>query len=281
MTAPDVSDRSTGDDSLKSAVRDHWQRETCGTRGVDDEDRRRFFAEIERERYTLEPYIPAFARFERGRDKRVLEVGVGAGTDFVNWVRAGARATGVDLTERGIALTRERLALEGLAAEELRVADAESLPFPDASFDVVYSYGVLHHSPNTARAVSEVHRVLKPGGTALVMVYHAPSWVGFALWGVHCAAKLRPWKSPRWAVYHHLESPGTKVYTVSEARELFALFSSVDARPQLSHGDLLQMRPAAKYATWYHRVAWEMYPRWLIKRTGDRFGLALLITAVK
>ena len=78
-------------------------------------------------------------------------------------------ATGVDLTQRGVDLTRERLALEGLEAE-VRVADAEALPFEDASFDIVYSWGVLHHSPNTQQAVNEVHRVLKPGGVARVMI---------------------------------------------------------------------------------------------------------------
>jgi len=69
----------------------------------------------------------------------VLEVGVGAGTDFVNWVRADAQACGVDLTPAGVALTRERLALEGLQAD-VRVADAEALPFPDGMFDIVYSW---------------------------------------------------------------------------------------------------------------------------------------------
>ncbi|MCC6751742.1 MAG: class I SAM-dependent methyltransferase [Deltaproteobacteria bacterium] len=267
-------------EELKEAVRQHWQRQPCGTRDIPTEERRRFFDEIERERYEWEPYIPAFARFERGKGKRLLEVGVGAGTDFINWVRHGAIATGVDLTEAGVALTRERLALEELRAEVLQ-ADAERLPFPDQSFDLVYSYGVLHHSPNTARAVSEVHRVLRPGGTALIMVYHVPSWVGFMLWGVHCAAKLRPWKSPRWAIFNHLESPGTKAYTHAEARELFSAFSSVNVRSQLSHGDLLLMRPAQKYQSSLARLAWTLYPRWAIKATGDRFGLGLFIEATR
>ena len=128
-----------------------------------------------------------------------MEVGVGAGTDFVNWVRNGAIATGVDLTQSGVALTGERLEIEGLEAD-VRVADAESLPFADDSFDIVYSWGVLHHSPDTPRAIEEVRRVLRPAGTALVMIYHAWSWMGFTLWWLHCAAKIRPWKSPRWAM---------------------------------------------------------------------------------
>lgn len=266
--------------TLKDAVRSHWQAQPCGTREVSPEDRRRFFAQIEHERYTWEPYIKPFARFEEGRGKRVLEVGVGAGTDFVNWVRAGAVATGLDLTEEGVALTRERLTLEGLDAE-LTVGDAERLPFPDDSFDLVYSYGVLHHSPDTPRAVKEVHRVLRPGGTARVMIYHYPSWVCLMVWGVNSVARGRPWESPREAVFRHLESPGTKVYTVAEAEALFREFSRVTARPQLGHGDLLLMPPAEKYQGRLHRLAWRLYPRALIRRLGDRLGTALMIEAVK
>ena len=265
---------------LKNAVRSHWQQQPCGTRDVSPADRRRFFDQIERERYDCEPYLRPFARFEEGRGKRVLEVGVGAGTDFVNWARQGAIATGVDLTEQGVALTRERLALEGLEAD-VRVADAESLPFDDESFDIVYSYGVIHHSPNTERAVREIHRVLKRGGTARVMIYHYPSWGCFMVWGVHSVAKGRPWESPRQAVFDHLESPGTKVYTLAEARTLFRDFTRAEVRPQLGVGDLLLMRPAEKYRNWYHRLAWKLYPRPLIRATGNHLGTMLLIEATK
>lgn len=266
--------------NLKESVKAHWERQPCGTRELPTADRRAFFAQLERERYEVEPYLKDFARFEQGRGKRVLEIGVGAGTDFVNWVRHSALATGVDLTEHGVRLTRERLALEGLRAEVLQ-ADAENLPFADETFDLVYSYGVLHHSPDTPRAIREVHRVLKPGGRARIMVYHVPSWTGWMLWGVHCLAKLRPWRSPRWAIYHHLESPGTKAYTLAEARELCAAFARVDVRAQLGNGDLLLMRPDSKYQAWPYRLMWKLYPRRFVRLTGDRFGLFLLIEATK
>lgn len=276
MSHPTVQDP----EALKDAVRRHWQAEPCGTRGASPTERRAFFDEIERDRYAWEPYLKPFARFERGRGLKLLEVGVGAGTDFINWVRNGAVATGVDLTPEGVALTRERLALEGLTAD-VQVADAENLPFPDATFDIVYSWGVLHHSPDTRRAIREVHRVLKPGGTAIIMVYHHPSWVGLMLWGLHYAARMRPWVSPRQAVFEHLESPGTKAYTVDEGRELVAMFDRADVRPQLSNGDLLLMPPAAKYQQWHHKLAWKLYPRWAVRRLGDRLGTGLLIEAVK
>jgi len=267
-------------DTLKDSVRAHWEAETCGTRGVEGGDRRAFFDQIERERYAWEPYIKTFARFERGRGQRVLEVGVGAGTDFINWVRNGAMATGVDLTDRGVALTRERVALEGFTAD-VRRADAEHLPFESDTFDIVYSYGVLHHSPHTVRAISEVYRVLKPGGTAIIMVYHLRSWTTLMLWGLHCLARGEPFKSPRRAVFENLESPGTKVYTVGEARTLFGDFSSARVWTQLAFGDLLKFRPSEKYQSGLHRALFKLYPRPLVAALGDRFGTCLMIEAVK
>lgn len=99
------------------------------------------------------------------------EIGVGAGTDFVQWIRHGARATGVDLSPNSFAECRARITAEGHPDVPLQVADAEHLPFPDDSFDVVYSYGVLHHSPDTAAAIRGVLRVLRPGGEARLMIY--------------------------------------------------------------------------------------------------------------
>jgi ubiquinone/menaquinone biosynthesis C-methylase UbiE len=271
---------ASSEQPLKAKVREHWSRQPCGTRDIPTQDRSGFFKELERERYDWEPYIRDFASFERARGKRLLEVGVGAGTDFINWVRSGAVATGIDLTEAGIALAKERLELEGLSAA-LRVADAENLPFQDESFEIVYSYGVLHHSPNTSLAVGEVRRVLQPGGTALVMVYHSPSWTAGMLWVVHCLLKGRPWRTPSWAMGRYLESPGTKAYTLAEARKLFAGFREVRCWTQLSHGDLLMMRPSEKYGSRLYRFLWRIYPRWLVRLLGNRFGTGLMVEAVK
>ena len=103
-------------DALKERVRDHWQRETCGTRYGEAADRLTWFRDIARARQTLEPYIASFARFEEAAGKRILEIGVGAGSDFTEWCRHAEHATGIDLTEAAITLTTERLALEGVPA---------------------------------------------------------------------------------------------------------------------------------------------------------------------
>jgi ubiquinone/menaquinone biosynthesis C-methylase UbiE len=133
-----------------------------------------FFREVEQHRYALEPHIPAMVDFERWRDADVLEVGCGIGTDATRFARGGARYTGVDQTNRAIGLARERFVLEGLMGTFLP-SDATVLPFSDESFDLVYSHGVVHHMTNTQEAVDEMYRVLRPGGTAIVMVYHRGS----------------------------------------------------------------------------------------------------------
>jgi ubiquinone/menaquinone biosynthesis C-methylase UbiE len=105
----------------------------------------------------------------------VLEVGCGLGTDGAQFAKAGAVYTGIDLTDAAIDLAKRRFELFQLPGT-FRVADAERLDFPDNTFDIVYSHGVLHHTPDTAAAVREVHRVLRPGGKAIVMLYHRDSY---------------------------------------------------------------------------------------------------------
>ena len=151
----------------------------------------------------------------------MLEIGVGLGADHQLFAEAGSRLTGIDLTERAIDHVRRRFEAFGLQSD-LRVANAERLPFPDQSFDLVYSWGVVHHTPDTPRAVGEAWRVLRPGGQARVMIYHRRSLVGFMLWCRYALLAGRPWRSLNSIFANHMESPGTKAYSVAEARDLFS-----------------------------------------------------------
>ena len=166
---------------------------------------------------------------------------------------------------------------------DLRVSDAENLPFHDNEFDVVYSWGVLHHSPDTAQAFREAFRVLRPGGIFKAMIYHVPSLTGFLLWIRHCLFTGRFFRTPRYAIFHHLESPGTKAYSLAEASAMLSGvgFSSIMLSTKLCAGDLLLIKPSKKYSSQIYKILWAVYPRWLIKLFGDRFGLELLITAKK
>jgi SAM-dependent methyltransferase len=211
----------------KAQVRSFWEADPCGAEHADaPEGTPEFFAEVERKRDELEPFIARFADFSMTRGQKVLEIGVGAGTDFVRFARAGADATGVDLTDHAIRLVGRRLENEGLRAELLQ-ADAERLPFPDESFDRVYSWGVLHHTPDTGRAVREAIRVLRPGGRLCVMLYARHSWVAYGLWAKHALLAGRPRRSLSDVLAHHMESVGTKGFTTRELRAMFGELEDV------------------------------------------------------
>src|SRR4051794_14441289 len=210
------------DTSNKAAVRDFWEAGPCGAKhATATEGTDRFFTEVEAARDELEPFIARYAGFAETRDREVLEIGTGLGTDLVRFARAGARVTGLDLTERAVGLVRRRLEQEGLSGRVV-VGDAERLPFADDSFDVVYSWGVLHHTPNTEQAVAEALRVLRPGGRLCVMLYARRSWVAFGLWARYALLRGRPWHSLSRVVSDHMESAGTKAYTRAELERMFA-----------------------------------------------------------
>jgi len=134
-----------------------------------------FFDEVEAHRYALEPDIVELVRFDQWAGRDVLEAGCGIATDGMRFVRAGARYTGLDFSPAALDLARRQLELRGGAAKFVHGSVAD-LPFPDESFDLVYSNGAIHHVPETQRAIDEFRRVLRAGGTAIVMVYHRRSF---------------------------------------------------------------------------------------------------------
>jgi len=161
---------------LKERVREFWQQHPCGTKFSDAAmGSQEFFERVEAHRYEKEWHIPAAANFAGTRGLKVLEIGCGMGTDGAQFAMAGADYTGIDLTDAAIELARQRFAVSGLNGNFL-VSDAENLDFPDESFDLVYSHGVLHHTPDIEAAIGEIYRVLRPGGRAVIMLYHRGSY---------------------------------------------------------------------------------------------------------
>jgi len=266
---------------LHRQVREFWDQAPCGEVYAEGDSLRERLEAQARRRYQLEPYLPGFARFPEGRGRDVLELGVGMGADHLEWARAGPRSlTGLDLTGSAVDYTRKRLALHGLGAR-LLVADAERLPFADGAFDLVYSWGVIHHSPETRAAVHEIRRVLRPGGRARVMIYHRHSLVGYLLW-LRCALLTgRPGRSLADVYARHLESPGTKAYSRREAEEMFDGFSEVAVGVQLGPGDLLLGAAGQRHRGVVLDLARRLYPRFLVRRLFSRLGLYLLIEARK
>jgi ubiquinone/menaquinone biosynthesis C-methylase UbiE len=253
--------------NLKERVRAFWQEHPCGTKFADAEPGSpRFYELVEEHRYTKEWHIPAAADFSGAAGLKVLEIGCGLGTDGAQFAKAGADYTGVDLTEAAVELAQKRFEISGLPGK-FQTADAENLEFADESFDLVYSHGVLHHTPDTARAVREIHRVLRPRGRAVVMLYHRDSYNFRVNISVLRRAGARLLKSesgirlvnritgePLESLREHARllqngeenylkpdeflsqntdgagNPLARVYSTKEARELFKDFSDVDLR---------------------------------------------------
>ena len=205
------NDPSVISGEAKDAVASFWERASCGeiyaagasaADGLDEQARRR---------YLLEPYIRDFARFDGGTAKDVLEIGVGMGADHLQWAKARPRSlTGVDLTSRAVQFTRDRLS--GGCGLDLRISASRTreTPFSDNSFDLVWSWGVLHHTPDTPRAVQEAaRRVLRPGQRGRRRshhdVYHRRSLVGAMLWARYGLLAGKPLV---WSLNGHLcQSP--------------------------------------------------------------------------
>ena len=264
----------------KSEVRDFWNDAACGEKLLLPSFDIAGFKAQAAERYRLEPYILPFADFGEAKGRKVLEIGLGLGADHECFARAGADLHGIDLTPRAVEITRRRLEMQGLKSE-LRVGDAEALPYADRSFDLVYSWGVIHHSPNTAQAAREILRVLKPGGSFRVMVYHTWSLVGLMLWLRYGLGRGKPLTSRAKIYSTYLESPGTKAYTCHEAAQLFAKASEVKTRVELTHGDLLESGAGQRHEGRALALARRIWPRWLLRRVAKRFGLFLLVSGTK
>jgi len=195
---------------------------------------RAYFDEVEARKYFVEPHIPTFAEFDRWKGKRVLEIGCGIGTDTISFARAGAQVTAVDLSDESLAVARERAAVFGL---EDRItfyqADAEQLSqtVPVETYDLVYSFGVIHHTPHPDKAIREMRRYMGPESVFKVMVYHRYSWK--VLWVLVKFGKGAFWKLDELIARHSEAQTGCPVtfsYSRQSVRDLLAGFSVQQAR---------------------------------------------------
>ena len=225
---------------LNEEVREFWEMGPCGTGENITRDSKPFtldwFENIEKYRYENEPCIHSLAQFSRYNGKKILEVGVGAGTDHLQWARVGAECYGVDLTDVAIETTKKRFELYGFKTELQRL-DAEILPFDENSFDVVYSWGVIHHTEKPQILVNEINRVLKPGGVFIGMIYGRHSPLAFKFWVKYALLKGKFWLNFADIIWDKVESIGTKSYTKKEAAALFMNYHNVKLQPFITKYD--------------------------------------------
>ena len=167
-------------DIQSELIKDFWDKNPVGTNFIDDEIGMKFFSDYDEYRYKTEPHILKELDSYDFDGKKVLEIGLGQGADSMKIIDRGALFYGIDLTEESIKRVEARFSIFEKIFKELKVAKAESIPYPDNYFDTIYSHGVIHHSPNILKIVEEIFRVLKPGGQSIVMLYHKNSinyWV--------------------------------------------------------------------------------------------------------
>lgn len=222
----------------KVEIRKQWDTDPCGaeTAAALVPESLGWYDSVRRHRYEVyAPWLPATMDAARWRGADVLEIGVGLGSDHLTYAESGARMHALDLSAEHLRHTQLNLALHGLATREA-LGDAERNPWRDASFDLVYSFGVLHHTPGTERAIQEVLRVLRPGGTALIALYHRDSWFYWLRTmlyrGVVGLLLLRRGRRRMLSEIEHRSSsndavPLVKVYSRRQCRVLFADFETV------------------------------------------------------
>jgi SAM-dependent methyltransferase len=177
-----------------------------------------FFRQLDEYRYDKLNYLPRLVDFDSYRGKMVLEIGCGAGVDLVRFARAGAVVTGVDLSRTAIDLARQNIGQQGLDAS-LQIMNGEALQFADGSFDVVYAHGVLQYTADTGKMVAEIHRVLRPGGEAILMVYNRISWLNLM---------RKVTKVP----LEHEDAPVLKKFSIAEFRQLLKPFKRYTIIPE-------------------------------------------------
>ena len=210
-------------------VREFWDEHICGDvfTSLTERTSREYLEEVRRKRYHYEYHLMPFLRRVAAAGGPVLEIGCSMGMDLAELARMGVQVVGVDLSPKSIEVARRYFELAGLQAE-LRVANAEQLDLPDASFGAVYSCGVLHHTPHIENAIREVHRVLRPGGKAFLMLYSRWSLNN----AVHVLFRI-PYESPRdWKT----DAPVTRTFSKREVRKLMRRFENVRIKKRYLFG---------------------------------------------
>lgn len=237
LVAPGLKQQINTGDAYKNEVQNQWDNNPCGSQYVKvaQPHSLEWFLEAEAYRYgEYGPWMPETMEFSQHAGKQLLEIGGGMGTDLAQFAKHGTVITDVDLSSGHLALAQESFRLRGLKGTFVH-HDAETIPFPDNSFDVVYSNGVIHHTPNTQSVVDEIFRVLKPGGKAIIMVYAENSlyyWRNLVGWqGLKKGALMKN------SIGHVMSCsvemsdndarPLVKVYTKPRLKKMFGKFNNI------------------------------------------------------
>ncbi|MBI1745043.1 MAG: class I SAM-dependent methyltransferase [Acidobacteria bacterium] len=257
-------------------VKEFWNRRPCNVRhSPQPVGTRRYFDEVEARKYFVEPHISRFAQFERWRGKRVLEIGCGLGTDTIKFAQNGAWVTAVDLSEKSLEVARQRAQVYGLQDRiQFYCGNAETLDtlLPTASYDLVYSFGVIHHTPHPERVIAQIRQFVHPSSTIKIMIYYRWAWKALEILLTHGRGKVWRWAAE---VARHSEAqtgcPITYTYTRRQARALLERHGFQTTEMELHHIFPYRIPDYTQYRyvkTWYFRPMPPALFHWLEKHYG-------------
>ena len=263
-------------------VQNYWNARPCNIRhSPSPVGTRQYFDEVEARKYFVEPHIPLFAEFDKWKGKKVLEIGCGIGSDTINFARAGAQVTAVDLSTESLALTKKRAEVFGLDNITFYQANAEQLSdyVPVERYDLVYSFGVIHHTPHPDRVIEQIHKYMDKNSIFKIMVYHRASWKVFWM-------RLKYGKKPNETLdeliarYSEAETgcPVTYSYTTETVKEFLKGFEIIDTKiDHIFPYSIPEYRNYQFKKVWYFRYLPQSLFRWM----EQRWGWHLCVTARK
>ena len=270
-------------DTQISKVQEYWDSRPCNLRHSQAPiGSRQYFDEVEARKYFVEYHIPAFADFPRWRGKKVLEIGCGIGTDTINFARHGAQVTTVDLSEKSMELARTRASVFGLLGQiRFCPGNAEELSrfVPVEPYDLIYSFGVIHHTPHPDVVLDQLRQYTRPGTTIKIMVYHRRSYK--VAWILLTEGLGQFWKLPDLIAKNSEAQTGcpvTYTYTRREGRQLLERHGFRVREVQVEHIFPYRISDYVQY-----RYVKQPYFRWmpppLFRALEHRFGWHLCLTA--
>lgn len=264
-------------------VRSYWDGRPCNVRhSPKPVGTREYFDEVEARKYFVEPHIPRFAQFERWRGKKVLEIGCGIGTDTTNFARHAAHVTAVDLSPQSLELARKRVEVYRLQDQvHFYSGSAEELSqfVPVEPYDLIYSFGVIHHTPHPERVMEQMRHYARPGTTIKLMVYYRPSWKVF--WILMGYGKGQFWRLKE-LVAEHSEAqtgcPVTYTYTREEGRRLIESSGFHLTEAFVDHIFPYRIPEYVKYE-YVKGFPWNVAPQSFTRWMEQHFGWHLCLTA--
>jgi 2-polyprenyl-3-methyl-5-hydroxy-6-metoxy-1,4-benzoquinol methylase len=264
-------------------VATYWNARPCNIRHSNKEvGTKEYFDEVERRKYFVEPHIPSFAEFSRWKGKRVLEIGCGIGTDTINFARAGAIVTAVDLSKESLAIAKKRAEVFGLEKNiSFYQANAEilseTIPPPQDSYDLIYSFGVIHHTPNPENAIKQIRKYMDKNTVLKIMLYNKLSWK--VLWILLTEGKLKFWKLNELIAKNSEAQTGcpvTYTYTKNSVRKFLSGFQiSKSFYEHIFPYSIPEYKEYKYKKVWYFRIM----PNFMFRILESLFGWHLCVEA--